>query len=89
MNVINISATSFRQNIFKLLNEVVSEDSKIIIERPGGDVVIQKEITSGPSSDVFSKVPYLDAVAGGVTDKDLIYHNLVEWNQEPNINPKQ
>jgi len=84
MSVVRISASSFRQNIFKLLNRVVAEDSKIIIQRPGGDVVIQKDMPKS-SKDVFSEVPYLDAVPEGVTDKDLIYHNLAEWGEDPNI----
>ncbi len=83
MNVIKISASDFRKNMFRLLNQVINENYKIMIQRPDGEVLITKNTLQ--KQDKFSKIPYLNAVAVGVGDSDLINHKLADWTEEPNV----
>ena len=74
-----LTATYFRANLYKLLDEVIEKGHSIELERKGEKIIIALE--KKPS--VFDKLARKDLTPTNITEDDLIYHGMGGYVDDP------
>jgi prevent-host-death family protein len=74
-----ISATGLRNNIFKLLDEVLKTKQPLIVNRKGQKIRIEVEKKESPTQSLFSK-PIRKGVVSGDSE-ELVNVKVWEWSE--------
>lgn len=74
-----ITATRLRNDIFKLLDEVLRTKQPLIVKRKGQNIRIEAEQKSSPTESLFSKPPRTKAVIGD--SEELVNLKAWKWSE--------
>ena len=74
-----ISATGLRNDIFKLLDEVLKTRQPLIVNRKGQKIRIEAEKKGSPTQSLFSKPLRTDVVSGDT--EELVNVKAWEWSE--------
>jgi PHD/YefM family antitoxin component YafN of YafNO toxin-antitoxin module len=92
----HITPTKLRANIYKILDEIIATGKPVTVDRNGEKIVLIKtnkakktgraDKNSEEEYTKLSRLRPMNILAEGVTDEDLIYESVAEWDGEPELN---